>query len=206
MVRVKFNKTLGILSLAATFLFCVGYGNQQKVAANTKRMSREQDMPSLGVDNPLKGLSKFTVIFMLPYSSKDQSDKIRSFVENELNKYGESSDLNLIVKNKDEESVDLSQLGSDGILIYELGNITDITGKELAVVRASLNLSNIVTISKTNQEISTYIWSNNCFSQFSLGKNLEKIVRDSFAHQMKAFMEDYSLVNSNKPTFNVYIP
>lgn len=163
-----------------------------------------QDMPSSALENPLKGLSKFLIIFKTPSVSKQETEKLKAVVETELKKYGTVNDLSTLVK--EGEAFDFSKTSSDATLMYFIENVIELNGQETPLIRTSLNLSNRVTVSKTKQECFVYIWSNNCFSSADLKKNLNKIVQDTFSYQMKAFMTDYSSVNTDKPSFTFYLP
>ena len=202
---MKFKILIFSIALSA---FCTVIANQKKYepALEQSRSINSQDMPSLLIDNPLKDLSTFTFVFMLPAAPQEVMKKMKVWVETELKRYGKVSNLNLFTKEKAGEGINLHQLDTDGTLIYDVRNIVDINGKELPIARASLNLKSAITINKTKQEATSYIWSNNCFSQLDLQKDLLKIIQDSVGYQIKEFMTDYSSSNANKPTFSIYIP
>jgi hypothetical protein len=166
----------------------------------------QQNRPNFGLENPLKGFSEFVFFSMYP-GSKSQSEKIDLFIKKELEKIGQIKKVELEVKNKDGEfGIDLSPFDQGASLTYEIRNLTAIDGKDTGFVRASLNLESRVSVLKTKQDCSPYLWSSNCFLKGSSGKDLEKLVMQSFTYLMQDFSESYKSANSEKPIFNLYTP
>jgi hypothetical protein len=171
-----------------------------------KLIFMQQNRPNFAGENPLKGFSEFIFFLMYP-GSKSQSEKIDLLIKKELEKIGGVKTFELEVKNKDGEvGIDLSPFDKGVSLIYEIKNLTSLDGKDTGFVRASLNLESRVSILKTKQDCSPYLWSSNCFLKGNTEKGLEKLVTQSFAYLMKDFSESYKSANSEKPIFNVYTP
>lgn len=162
----------------------------------------EQDIPMFGTGNPLKGFSKF-IFYSRFYASKDLADKVHVVIEKVLSQYGDVEKINLQVKTDKGSAVDFSKFDAGASLIYEIKNLSSIDGKDLGIVRASLNLTTSVTIDRTKKESDPYIWTNNCFLKGDINKNLESLVSQSLNYLLKAFSITYSSVNSEKPLFQI---
>ncbi len=166
----------------------------------------QQNRPNFAEDNPLKGFSEFVFFPMYP-GSKSQSEKIDLLIRKELEKIGGVKKVELEVKNKDGEvGIDFSPFDKGASLVCEIRSLISIDGKDTGFVRASLNLESRVSILKTKQDCSPYLWSSNCFLKGDTEKDLEKLVMQSFAYLMQDFSESYKSVNSEKPIFDVYTP
>lgn len=164
-----------------------------------------QDRPNLTAQNPLKGFSKFIFFPMIPARTND-AESIFKLVENELQQYGQVDKSKILKKTNQGEVIDLSVFKTGVTLIYEIENLTDLNGKELGVVRASLNMTTAIEIEKTKQISRPYIWSGNCFLKGSTEKDLETITSQSLSNLLGQFMSSYSLVNTTKPIFDLQGP
>ncbi|NDD59097.1 MAG: hypothetical protein EBZ47_07615 [Chlamydiae bacterium] len=162
-----------------------------------------QDRPNPTIDDPLNGLSKFLFFPMFPSKDKSMADKIYALVEKKLSVLGEVNKTRLIVDADQQAAVDLGVFSTGTTLIYKIENLKDLSGKDTGFVRASLNLSAAVQVVKTNETCSPYIWSCNCFLKGSTKKTLESLVSTSLDELLKQFSESYSLVNYNKPVFEL---
>lgn len=161
----------------------------------------DQDRESLASGNPLKGLNKYSFSSRF-FATKTLADKINSIAETELKRIGTVDKKQMIVESDKGKSVDLSGFNLGSMLIYEIKNVTDLNGKELGFVRASLNLSAPVLIETTKKQCSSYIWSCNCFLEGDVNKNLETLVSKSLNYLLNQFRINYTSVNSDKPVFN----
>lgn len=121
---------------------------------------------------------------MIPARTND-AESVFKLVENELKQYGQVDKSKILKKTDQDEVIDLSVFNKGVTLIYAIENLTDLNGKELGVVRASLNMTTAVEIEKTKQISSPCIWSSNCFLKGST---------------------DYSSVNPQKPIFDLQGP
>lgn len=175
---------------------------EEKPTPGIRFACNDQDMPCQSPEIALKNFSTFTFISIAP----SLSEKAQSLIVNELKKHGRATKLQLNIKTNKEQGIDLSSLNSGATLIYEIREVSSIDGKELPFIRASLNMRTNVTIKKTAQEYSPYIWSQSCFMQGDLQKDTEKFISNSFSLLMQQFMSDYTSINSIKPEFNFYVP
>lgn len=167
----------------------------------------EQNRPNFSVENPLKGFAAFNFFLMYPAPDKIQSKKIALLIKRELEKNGVVKKLELETKNKDGvEGIDLSPFDISSTLTYEVRNLISLDGKDTGFVRASLSFESRVSILKTKQECSPYLWSSNCFLKGNTEKDLESLVLQSLIYLMRDFSESYGSMNSSKPIFNLYTP
>lgn len=179
--------------------------------ADTKKSVAEemqyntQDRVRFTLQNPIKGLYTFNFFQMFPAKNKILTDKINTIIEKELNKFGIVKKKELVVKTDKGDAVDVSVFGEGVSLIYEIRNIISLDGKELNMIRASLNLSTVVNIQKTKEISRSYVWSSNCFMKGDTEKDLESHVSESLNYLLQKFMRDYSNVNSEKPVFNLIL-
>lgn len=190
----------------AILIFCLGFsvnGNAGVPEQNYRFLYNEQDRPNPMVDNPMKGLSKFIVFAMSPARTKKSSEKVLQIVERELKKYGQVNTPKMLIQTEKGEEINLTSFGNSVTLIYQIKNVTDLKGKELGVVRASLNLAANVSIDKTKEECSPYIWVSNCFLKGSTSDRLEQLVEQSLRSLLVQFSVSFSAVNSDKPVFDL---
>jgi hypothetical protein len=167
----------------------------------------EQNRPSFGMENPLKGFSTFIFFPMYPAGNKNLSDKIGLLIKKELEKIGSVNKIELETKDENGvEGIDLSPFALASALIYQIRNLPSLDGKETGFVRASLSFESRVNIVKTKQNCSPYLWVSNCFLKGNTEKDLDKLVLQSLAYLMRDFSESYSSANSDKPIFNLYSP
>lgn len=179
-------------------------------AENNGQISEKSKVNSLGTYNvsqreALAGFSSVTFFAFIPTSNKNLSDKINRVVEKELKKYGHAQTLEILVKKGDEEVVDLSGFDSGATLLYEIKKVDSLDGKSLPIIEASLNLTSQVSIGKTGTDCQASIWSDSCFLQGSLDKDLESLVRKSLDRLLQDFATTYSEANKAKPTFKVFL-
>lgn len=162
-----------------------------------------QDRPNLSADSPLKGLSQFLVFCMCPTASKEMSDEILNTVEKKLSLIGKVKRSKILIKTDKGEAIDLQPLDAAATLIYELRDVEDVNGKNLGIVRASLNLTTEVQINKTKQSCSPYVWSSNCFLKGTVKKNVQELVNQSLALLLDQFKVDFTKENTYSPTFDL---
>jgi hypothetical protein len=149
-------------------------------------------------------MAKFNFFARFPASNKTAADKISIVIEKELKFFGKVIKPEMIVKTEKGDAIDLSGFDGGVTLTYEITNVTSPEGKNLGIVRASLNLSTSVLVQKTTDECESYIWSNNCFLKGSVEKNLETLVSQSLSYLLNKFENNYTAVNPTKPIFNLY--
>ena len=153
-----------------------------------------QDMSVNCVENSLKNLSNFTFFSITPLSYND--------INSELKKYGNINGVKII--DLTDESIKFNDIDSDATILFEVKDVFSCDGKELPFVRASLNVQSRIVIKKNTEDCSAYIWSKNCFLPGNLDdKNTKDLVIRSLASLMNIFIENYSLPNPGKPTFNL---
>ncbi|NDE82944.1 MAG: hypothetical protein EB051_04970, partial [Chlamydiia bacterium] len=135
-----------------------------------------QDRRYPDIDNPLKGLTSFLFFLRCPAQNKKMSDNIFAIVEKKLSSYGRLNKKRMLVQTDQGEAIDLSVFKTGATLIYQISNLTDLSGNETGFVRASLNLYTATEIVKTKEMCTPYVWSSNCFLKGSTKKNLENLV------------------------------
>jgi hypothetical protein len=193
-----------------TFIVCLSCLLLQNLRAESKPehsasqiakiRTDDQDMPNTNENLELKGLSKFAFFALCPAPTKQLSEKMESLVSKQLKRYGNLEGLELMKK---DGAVDFSKL-TGATLLYEIKNVTDLEGKELGIIRASLNLSAFVLIEKTKEKSSCYLWSSSCFLQGDVNTNNEALIARSLEYLMEQFMQNYYAVNQNRPVFRLY--
>ena len=164
-------------------------------------------MPSVGVENPLKGFTTFVFLPEYPASSDPENDKVKKIIESELKKYGKVNTTELLVKTEKGEATDLSVFNKGTPLTFRVKNVTSLSNaKDLPFIRSTLSLRAAVTVDKTKQDYNTYIWSRNGFLPGNTGKEVEGAVRESLSELLRTFMKNYSAVNTEAPTFYLVFP
>lgn len=192
-------KNLHILSV----FFLLNFSNC--IAGNIENKFTTQDQPSLFVNNPFKGFSKFIFSPIIP-SNINEAASIFQLVENELKHFGQVDKSKILKTTSHGEVIDLTLLNIGASLMYEIENLTDLNGLEVGVVRASLNFTTAVEIQKTKQRSRPYIWSCNCFLRGNTEKDLQRLVSESLNHLLWQFILTYSSVNEQIPIFDLQEP
>jgi hypothetical protein len=153
-------------------------------------------------DNPLKGLDTFVFFTQFPADAKT-IDKINTSVKDVLSSFGKVVPSSLLVQTKEGEAIDVKCFATGATLIYEITNLVSLDGKNLGL-KATLSLRTLVEVESTKRDCSPYVWSKSCFLKGELGKKTEESVTRSLQYLLDRFSGDYSLVNTKKPTFNLY--
>ncbi|MEN9344255.1 MAG: hypothetical protein RLZZ453_1042 [Chlamydiota bacterium] len=162
-----------------------------------------QDRPSASLTNPLQGLTRFLFFPLVPFQTKEMEKKVQDVVKQQLQKYGLVEQTSILKKTKQREAVDLTPFANSSTLIYQIAQLSSVQGQELGLIRASLNASTRVTIDKTQYQCAPYIWSANCFVKGAISKDLDSIISISLRNLLEQFMKDFSLVNQDKPIFDL---
>lgn len=162
-----------------------------------------QDRENISFDNPLKGFSKFLFFPMIPTGSKKSAEHLMKLVESKLQKYGQVNKSKILIQTDQGEVIDLSPFDVGATLIYQVEDLTTSRGKMLGIVRASLNFSTTITIAKTQEMCSPYIWAANFFALGSTKKHLDKFVEMSLNDLLDQFIRDFSAVNASLPCFDL---
>lgn len=89
---------------------------------NGSQIYNGQDIPIFGVENPLKGLSKFNFSSRF-YASKELAGKVHTAIEKVLGHYGKVDKIDMVVKTDKGDAVDFSKLNAGDSLIYEIKTI-----------------------------------------------------------------------------------
>lgn len=198
---------LKVLIFASIFLTLSTEAEQKDLSMKDKKLLYEaydlQDRHHAFKRTPLKGFKTFVMFVSLNKVNKALSDKINHLVQKNLKKYGTVNIKDLLTDKN--QAIDLSGFSAGPTLTYAIRNLHSPDGKNLGVIRASLNLSASATITKTNETDFFYIWTANCFLPGSIEKNTEKVVLESLNALFKTFQTCYSSVNPEKPIFNLYL-
>ena len=120
-----------------------------------------------------------------------------------LSSFGKVVPSSLLVQTKEGEAIDVKGFEAGATLIYEITNLISLDGKNLGL-KATLSLRTLVEIETTKRDCSPYIWSKSCFLKGNLDKKTEESVARTLQYLLESFSDDYSLVNTRKPTFNLY--
>jgi hypothetical protein len=198
MVPIYSNYFFSCLSALGTFLFC-SLGATEKI----QREYPSQDRANLVENNPLQDLSKFLFFAICPAKNKPMAEKILSTVGQELKQSGHLQKTKMLIETNEGPAIDLSVFKIGATLIYQIKDLSDLNGKKLGIVRASLNLTTAIEIQKTKMVCYPYIWSSNCFLEGSTEKNLEHIIAQSLKELLEQFMITYSSVNNSPPIFDL---
>lgn len=137
-------------------------------------MDNNQDMPSISVENPLKGFNAYTFMPAYPGVSKTQDLAIQRAIEKELQLFGIVKKSDIEIKTEHDNTIDLSVFNKGPLLTYEIQNVSSLDGTILPFIRASLNLRSPLTIDKTQTRYSGCIWSRSCFLSGNTDKNFRK--------------------------------
>lgn len=208
-IKGKYNMLSYLKAIAFAFiLLTLSIEAEQKdLSMEDKKLLYEaydlQDRYNALKNTPLKGFKTFAVFISLNEINKTLSDKINYLVQKNLKEYGTVNIKNLLTDKN--QGIDLSGFNAGPTLIYAIRNLHSPDGKNLGIIRASLNLSASATITKTNETDFFYIWTANCFLPGSIEKNTEKVVLESLNALFKTFQTCYSSINSEKPIFNLYL-
>ena len=198
---------LKVIAFAFILLTLSIEAEQKDLSIKEKKLLYEtydlQDRYNAFKNTPLKGFKTFVVFVSLNEVNKALSDKINHLIQKNLKKYG-TVNIKSLSTDKN-QGVDLSGFSAGPTLTYAIRNLHSPDGKNLGIIRASLNLSTSATITKTNETDFFYVWSANCFLPGSIEKNTEKTVLESLNALFKTFQTCYSSVNSEKPIFNLYL-
>ncbi len=206
-MKMHFKKVLSVICFFSLLSNLEAELKKPSPQETQNYVSMQQNRPNFISGNPLKGFSAFNFFSMVPAFNKAQSDKVGVLIKKELEKIGSVKNLELEVKDKNgKEGVDLSSFDLGSSLIYEIKNLTSLEGNGTGFVRASLSFESRVTVFKTNQSCSSYLWASNCFLKGNTEKDLEKLVVQSLAYLMQDFSQSYVSVNSDKPLFNICGP
>ncbi len=153
-------------------------------------------------NNPLKGLATFIFFTQIPATAKT-IDKINVIVKDKLSSFGTVVPSSLLVQTKEGEAIDLSGFDVGATLIYELTNLSSLDGTNLGL-KATLSLRTLVEINTTKRDCSIYVWSQSCFLKGKLDKEIGDSVSQSLHYLLQKFLNEYMLVNKEKPVFNLY--
>jgi len=160
--------------------------------------SHEKDPKPRSAVLPQQGILSFDFQINVHQLKKLIGDKTKTIIEGELGKFGNFKKLEVY---KD-GCIDPSAFTKYGATLYfDIEEIKSIDGKNLPVLQATLTMYTPTIIKKTQKESYTPIWSQSCFIEGSLEFDSSSKVTKSLDKLLSQFMESYSLVNSEKPTF-----
>jgi len=169
-----------------------------------------QDRPDNKDEIPLKGLSTFNCFFYFFAPNREEDAKVNSLIVNQLEKFGVVVQNKLLVKTNGREQIDLTRFGSSRpSLFFEIRNITSVEGKELPVIRGSLNIQAPVMLQKGYCFSSPYVWTNNCFLEGFFREKIEQSVTLALSQLLRQFQIDYSTANpshAERPVFHIFLP
>lgn len=215
-IEAKEEKSNTISSIGTTSEDSSGCSSVRPVAISTRASMIDQstnraiitaynpqDRPNLSSENPMKGLSKFLFFPMVPAANKKAADQILISIEQALARIGKVHSSKIIRADQGKKVLDLQPLATAVTLIYELNNVQDIAGKELGIVRASLNLTTTIQIQATKQFCGPYIWSSNCFFKGSVESHTQELVSASLGYLLNQFNTAFTEANAYPPTFDL---
>ncbi len=190
------------------FVVCImltAYGYTSSSDESEKKIQPLKEEQTVYYHNPLKGFSTFVFTTQFP-ATKKIVDKVNIVVKDVLSSFGKVVPLTLLVQTEEGEGFDLSGFGAGAFLTYEITDLTSLEGKKLGLLKGTLTLQAIVKVAKTNVECMPYIWSQSCFFKGSTDKKLEASISSSLKSLLQSFLNEYMLVNTEKPIFNLYQP
>jgi hypothetical protein len=196
-MRIKFYRLLFAFGMFFSSCYGGSLDSERKDAAPSK------ENEALICMNSLKGFSEFVVFTEFPGTGKNVG-KINKLIKDEFSDFGAVVSSSMLVKTLEGEAVDLSGFDVGAFLTYKINDLNSLDGKKLGMLKATLTLNAGAHIDKTNQDCSLEIWSQSCFLKGDSEKKLEESISRSLRHLLQIFWKDYSLVNGDKPTFNLY--
>ena len=173
------------------FLFLLTFSlrvfSQEAVQTPSKNPVDILDCACSALNNPLKGISAFTVLL------SEKSPEIELFIQ-ELEKIGKVKRISAA----DPKGIDFEGMGTGARLMLLLTPLSVLGGAKSEITRTSLYLDMSVEVLKTKNQIESYIWATNLFST----KNNKS---ESVKKAAQQFATYYTEANpSTKPMFYVY--
>jgi hypothetical protein len=139
------------------------------------------------LNNPLKGISGFTVLL------SEKSPEIELFIQ-ELEKVGTVKRI----PTTDPKGIDFEGMGTGARLTLLLTPLSVLGEAKSEITRISLYLDMSVEVLKTKNQIESYVWASNIFSM----KNTKS---ESVKKAAQQFTTYYTEANpTSKPMFYVY--
>jgi hypothetical protein len=173
------------------FLFALAFSlrvfSQEAVLTPPKNPIDILDCACSTSNNPLKGISAFTVLL------SEKSPEIELFIE-ELEKVGKVKRISTA----DPKGIDFEGMGTGARLTLLLTPLSVLGEANSEITRIALYLSMSVEVLKTKNQIESYIWATNLFStKNSKGESVKKAAQQ--------FATYYAEANpTSKPMFYVY--
>jgi hypothetical protein len=164
---------------------------------NSACIGNIQDAPLTNFKNtPLKDWSAFV---LSPLNSlygpnhKEMLEKVEALAKKELEKIGEIKEI---------QASDVRGLGmAANVLNLEIQNVPNLP----KLLRLSLTLQTNVTINKTNQECSAYVWASSVFIEGEISAANEKPILKGAENLFQQFVNCYKASNPNKTSNpNIY--
>ncbi len=173
------------------FLFALTFSlyafPQESVPTPQKNPVDILDCPCSTLNNPLKGISSFTVLL------SEKSPEMEILVQ-ELEKVGKVKRISTT----DPKGIDFEGMGTGARLSLLLTPLSVLGEPKSEITRISLYLDMSVKVLKTKNQIESYIWATNMFST----KNNKS---ESVKKAAQQFTEYYTEANpTSKPMFYVY--
>lgn len=162
-----------------------------------------KDEKKIYSNNPLQGFSTFVFSARFP-ATKDVADKVNVVVKNTLSSFGKVVPSSMLVQTDKGEAIDLSGFTSGAFLTYEIIDLSSLDGKKLGLLKATLSLQAGAEIERTKVECTLDLWQQSCFLKGDTEKDLARTVSRSLQYLMQVFLKDYSIKNTDTPTFNLY--
>jgi hypothetical protein len=173
------------------FLFALAFSlcvfSQEHISMLQKKPVDILDCACSSLNNPLKGISAFTVLI------SEKSPEIELFIQ-ELEKIGKVKRISTA----DPKGIDFEGMGTGARLTLLLTPLSVLGEPKSEITRISLYLDMFIEILKTKNQIDSRVWTTNRFStKNNKGESVKKAVQQ--------FATYYAEANPNsKPIFYVY--
>ena len=194
------------ISIMISFLCLAGifhiYGQAADVG-NVKQSDSSQIR--VNYENPLKGFSSFVFMAAFPSATKQETDIVNADIKKCLSSFGKVIPSSLIAQTDENgEEVDFSGFAPGGFLHYEITDVTDVTGKKLDILKATLTFTTGVEICKTKKICMPVVWCQSCFPKGKTSKKMAGSISKSLTCLLEFFQKEYLSVNKEKPVFYFY--
>ncbi len=148
--------------------------------------------------SPLKDLFAFSVLPLVTSvnsSRKELCDTLNKILKEKLGLLGNVKEMS---------TNDPTGLGLSGVFLsFDIQKVENVNKKEEKLIRLSLSVPTIVTIKKSNNECTSYIWASSVFAESDTDEN----IKQGIEALLKQFSICYQKANSKeaeKPTFYIY--
>jgi len=188
-MRMKKKISPTLFFLLTIFVFASPY------ATETNKETLYVEENSFNLKQTLEGITSFEFQAKLPNLSKETLEKANRAIQQQLGIQGKLQ-LPDTPTQTDPKSI-------PPILQYELTDLASERGELLEIVKASLLVLVPVEIMQTKKMALACIWEKNCYVRHPKETSLDAFIPKTLHYLLDEFSARYSLVNSEKPTFNM---